>query len=325
MFIIPLSTKKVINPITKNSTIIKRGVATIGNYDGIHLGHRKIISQLVDRAKKTQSHSMVISFEPTASMHFARVKGKPLLSLSCLRVKVDILSELGVDYLVLLAPSPSLLAVTAECFVERFLIDELSITQLLVGKDFRFGYQRMGNTDLLSRYSEFNLIVISDYFYESDFPDKDKLIRHDRVSSSMIRRLLDSGDIVAANTLLNRPLCGFGKVVRGQGIGTTLGYPTLNLVGKSLQHWPLGVYIAEVTIEGKSYRSALSIGRRNTIVKNGSVVVEGHLLDTKGDFYGKWCKIQLLGKIRDQQQYRNREELISAIKNDCMLTKKWVE
>lgn len=296
------------NPLPESAS----AVATIGNFDGVHLGHQELIKSVVSIAKKTNRQSLVISFEPTVSSHMARKRGTPLLQLGDLRHKIHTLSMLGVDTVVLFAPNSSLFNISADTFIHEYLIAKLSIAHLVVGRDFRFGYQREGTVELLQEYDALTVEVVDDFYCHQH-----------RVSSSLIRRCLISGDVELATTLLGHYWCRHGKIVRGDGIGRQLGYPTINIQGKNFNAWPLGVYVGRVTIHGNVYQAAVSIGTRPTVSNKGYVVCEAHLLDTSDNFYGYVCQLEITAKIREQSHFANREQLIVAIKNDCLIVQQW--
>ncbi|MDI9348074.1 MAG: riboflavin biosynthesis protein RibF [Methylacidiphilales bacterium] len=309
-------------------TSFQNAIITIGNYDGIHLGHQSLIRVLLQIAAEQNKVSLVLTFEPSIQQHFAKTKlievnpNNPnnlmsgQLNLGGLRRKFEVLKTMGVDFLAVASPKHSFISMSAENFISNILVERLAIDTILVGKDFHFGHKRLGTIATLQQQTKFKTIV---------FPDT--CDSNQRISSTNIRTLINMGRITEATRLLGSPLSGYGRIVRGLGIGASLGFPTANIYSTNLQSWPMGVYIAKMHRNKNNIRTAhlcaLSIGTRPTIAHAVGKVIEAHLLDYSGSLYGEWVHIEMLDKIRDQERYHTREALISAIAHDCALVRTW--
>ena len=293
-------------------------MVAIGNFDGIHLGHQELIARAVSEAQARSAPCVVLTFEPTIKAHFAKEHAVPFLPLGWLGAKVRSLSALGADSLALLAPRPSVLALSPQAFIDSILVKGLKASLVITGADFRFGKDRQGDGELLKKQSSFDYTAIADV-----------MINQQRVSSTQIRHLIASGDLAAATAALGAPFALRGRVVAGMGVGRSLGFPTANLSfptsSSTFLPLPEGVFVAKTkrTYQGTTTRhlTALSIGTRATVSSSHERVVEAHLLDFSGDLYGAWLEIEMYEKLRDQARYHTREQLIGAIAHDCAQTR----
>ncbi|MTI12623.1 bifunctional riboflavin kinase/FAD synthetase [Sansalvadorimonas verongulae] len=285
-------------------------VATIGNFDGVHLGHQDILSQVRERARKEDVPTCVIVFEPLPREFFARVSGAdtpPPARIQTFRDKLEALNRAGVDQVLCLSFNEALRSLTADEFIRQVLVDGLAIHHLVVGDDFRFGCDRKGNFESLQDAGE-------QYGFTVDHTRT--VIRDgDRVSSTRIRQLLSDGDFAMAEKLLGSLFTISGRVNHGQKLGRRLGMPTANLrIGRC--HCPVqGVYAVRVHGLDKPYGAVANIGSRPTV--NGQIErLEAHLLDFSGDLYGRRIRVEFIEKIRDEQKFSHLDELKAAIEND---------
>lgn len=275
-------------------------VATIGNFDGVHLGHRAVIAQLRQRSAELGLRSMVVVFEPQPQEYF-RGEEAPA-RLAPLRDKLALLSELGVDYLLCLRFNQSLARTSADDFIRELLVDELDVRHLVVGDDFRFGRGRAGDfPTLVEAGKRYGFSVEEADTYQVDGA---------RVSSTRIRDTLRAGDFEQAGRLLGRPFRIAGRVIHGDKRGRQWGFPTANIAMGRRRLPFTGIYAVEVFGIGEQPRKAVaSIGVRPTVPGPTRALLEVFLLDFEGDLYGKRLEVGFLEKIRDEERFDNFDAL----------------
>lgn len=277
-----------------------RGSAvTIGNFDGLHLGHQAVLGQLVARAREMGLPSVVMSFEPTPREYFAGHQAPPRLLR--FREKFEGLDAGGVDRLFLVRFGAKVADMTPEAFIEDFLVAGLGTRYLVVGDDFRFGRNRSGDFDTLRRAGR-------RYGFEvTDTPSI--TVEGTRVSSTAVRRALGAGDLASAEALLGRRYAMTGRVVTGDRRGRTLGYPTAN-IRPGRRVLPLdGVFAARVLGAGEHPRPAVvNLGTRPT-VEGREALLEAHLFDFDGDLYGRRLTVEFVARLRDEERFDGLEAL----------------
>lgn len=290
-----------------------RGCAvTIGNFDGVHRGHKAVMRQLLGHAERLGVPSMAISFEPLPRELFAR--GAPLPRLSSLREKWTAMREIGLDYLLLLYFGQDIAGMSAATFIERVLVEALAIRFLVVGDDFRFGRDRCGDFALLKDAGTAHHFQVeaTDTFY----------LGGERISSTRVRAALAEGEMERAEQLLGHPFRISGRVRHGDKRGRTIGFPTANLALKRCAT-PVGGVFA-VTLEGAQLRShpgVANVGRRPTV--NGErPQLEVHLLDFSGDLYGAHLDVDFRHKIRGEQRFPDLAALTAQIGRDVEATRR---
>lgn len=285
-------------------------VATIGNFDGVHKGHQALLAQLRTQAKAYQLPLVVFLFEPQPSEFFYGQNAP--VRLSSLREKLALLSSCQVDFVFCLKFNEKLAKLSAPAFAKKYFFTSLQVKYLLVGEDFRFGFQRTGNIELLQA------IGVEKNCKVEVFPDF--YINDERVSSTRVRQALAQGDFKLVSTLLGRNFSLCGPVIRGEGRGRQWGIPTanLNLLRPSL---PLsGVFCVEVFVKGTKFFGAANIGTRPTV--NGMKSrLEVHLLDCNQDLYGEMLEVIFLKKLREEVKFYSVEDLINQIKQDIFSTR----
>ena len=282
-------------------------VATIGNFDGVHMGHRAIIDRLAGLGQALHLPVCVVLFEPQPLEFFDPDHAPPRLMR--LREKVDRLSELPVDYALILRFNPSLSAMTPEAFIQRILIECLGVRHLVVGDDFRFGRGRSGNFAHLQQAGE------RLGFRVSDTPTV--LINETRISSTWIRERLLEGDLDLAAHLLGRPYEICGRVIHGQKRGRTIGFPTANLLMQRKNTPVKGVFAVTMRGLGQNpWPGVANVGIRPTVTGNPTMLLETHLLNYKGDLYGKRVQVEFHQKLRDEKRFAGLEELRDQIERD---------
>ncbi len=318
--------QKIINKI-QSVNYPKHGAAvTIGNFDGVHLGHHKIINSLSDIALNENLSKVVITFEPRPVDYFAKINQKPIDSsrISLLSDKLRQFKKHQIDFVWVINFNSTTANTSAEDFLAK-IFSVLNIKYLLIGRDFRFGKNRAGDIALLQDYSVKNNIklqLIDDY-----------KINNARVSSSLIRNILskDYASTVESNIALNianRYLgrhYGFtGRVIKGQQQGRNLGYPTINIYVKPKQLLlQTGVYAVNIIYNNKKYFAMANWGVRPTIAKKIELVLEAHLFDFDQDLYGQKVYIEFIAKVRSEQKFNSLEALIKQLGQDKQTVQKY--
>lgn len=296
--------------------------ATIGNFDGVHLGHQKVINAVCAEAQKSQRPSCVISFEPLPVEFFAPSDKTPT-RLTHLREKYRALQQQNVQQLLVLPFDQKLANTTAADFIQHVLIDGLKVKHLLVGDDFRFGHNREGDFSRLKLASDQHGFTLQ----------RSDTHRHtnERISSTRIRNLLLDGNLDTAATLLGRHYALQGRVEYGAQLGRTIGFPTAN-IGLRNRKLPLrGVFAVRVSIEPElreqskptvALSGIANLGKKPT-VDGTRVTLEVHLLDYSADLYGKRLRVEFLHRIRDEKKFDSFDELKQAIANDETSARQW--
>ena len=285
-------------------------VATIGNFDGVHLGHRTILEALRQRAFEEGVKVCVITFEPQPREFFQGNKAPA--RLTNLREKLTLLEEAGVDQVLCLPFNEQLQTLSPNDFVMKVLVDGLGLNYLIVGDDFRYGLNREGCFTHLQEMGDKHGFEVCDTRTVS--------LDMDRISSTRIRECLVEVDLVAAEKLLGRPFTMMGRVVKGQQLGRQLGFPTANIrvCRKSL---PVkGVFAVKALLDGRSHPAVANLGTRPTVDAENPLL-EVHLLDYQGDLYGHTLRIEFIEKIRDEKKFQSLDELKAAIADDSQVAR----
>ncbi|HAN00736.1 MAG TPA: riboflavin biosynthesis protein RibF [Marinilabiliales bacterium] len=285
-----------------------RPVVTIGSFDGVHLGHQQVIKQLNQLASEVNGESVIFTFSPHPSHVLA--PHKKVVLLTTIEEKISLFQKADIKHLVLYPFSKELAQLSYREFVSQILVDKLNLHTLLVGYDHSFGKNREGNFEQLSSLAP-----------ELGF----RLVRQDEVtsegatiSSTLIRNLLANGKLLDASKLLGYPYLLSGTVVHGQQLGNKLGFPTANLLAPDNKLVPgNGVYAVLVEYNGTRYQGMMNIGLRPTIDDTTHVpVIEAHLFDFGGSLYGKFIKIHIIRKLRDEYKFETVDALRVQLKKD---------
>lgn len=282
-------------------------VATIGNYDGVHLGHQAVLDQVRQLARPLRLPVTVVTFEPSPQEYFA-AEGAPA-RLSRLPEKLGELAGAGVDRVLCLRFDRALAQLSATAFVERLLIQGLGVRELVVGDDFRFGRGREGDFALLRRMGE-----------QAGFGVHRTLtlsVDGERVSSSRIRACLAAGDLRQARQLLGRPYSLCGRVVHGEKLGRELGFPTANLPVRRRVSPLRGIFVVQAQLSHGAVRPGVaSLGTRPTV--NGrETLLEVHMLEPAGDLYGQRMRVFFLKHLRDEQRFASVDLMREQIARDA--------
>ncbi len=306
--------------ITTSTDNVKRPTAiALGNFDGIHQGHRVVLQPILDKYQlslqdSSETHEIyptLVSFYPHPKEFFT---GNKIKLLTPIEEKAQYLESLGFKQLVLLPFEQKLADLDPQQFVEEILVKQLQAHQISVGKDFRFGCQRRGSAiDLQNIAANFDITVNINTLQKFDDHQNQPI----RISSSLIRQALTHGAIEEANFMLGRSYTLIGKVVKGQQLGRTIGFPTANLqlpIDKFLPCY--GVYVVNVSWENFTVRGVMNIGCRPT-VDGDSPTVEVHLLNWSGNLYDKTLTVSLQKFLRSEQKFPSLDALKQQISSDC--------
>ena len=285
-------------------------VLTIGNFDGVHLGHQEVLNGLKSRANSLGLASTVMTFEPHPQELFLGQQAPARLSR--LREKLRLLENYDIDRLLCVRFNQQFATLSAPEFIEQLLVNKLGVKFLVVGDDFRFGHDRTG---------DYNMLVKAGQQYDFEVVSTQSLkLANARISSTLIRQKLAAGEIATAQKMLGHPYTISGRVRHGDKKGRTIGFPTANIALERKVSPLHGVYAVEVVLDGGSYSGVANIGQRPTV--NGSrMQLEIHLFDFQQDIYGKTIDTQVLHKIRDEFKFDSFEQLKQQIAKDAVEAK----
>lgn len=278
---------------------------TIGNFDGVHLGHQRMLARLRAEAATRHLPTALLTFEPHPREFFAR--GEPTARLSTLRDKISFLRRSGwLDYLFVYRFNHGFSRMPASDFVSRVLREQLQTRYLLIGDDFQFGAGRSGDFAMLS--NEPGLVAEA-------MPSV--LVEGERASSSLVRQRLAAGDLDGARTLLGRDYQLSGRVVHGRKLGRTIGFPTANVHLPHRRPALEGVFVVEVETPDGLLGGVASLGRNPTVSRTPDYKLEVHLFDFSGDLYGRRIVVKFLKKLRDEERYDDLSALVAQIELDA--------
>ena len=279
-------------------------VLTIGNFDGIHTGHQKIIKSLVSKAKTLGVPSLIISFSVPPQSFF----GRPKARLSSFRDKHLFLESLGVEKHLLIRFNKSFSQMSAQSFVEDVLLATLKMQYCFIGDDFRFGKDRQGDYSMLESMAKNNGFVAKKV--------KRVTLNEQRVSSSEIRRLLRLGEFKMAEQLLGRPFAIGGRILHGEKRGRTIGFPTINISIRRRLSPVLGVFAVLIEFNKKTYQGVCNVGKRPT-VGGEKTLLEVYIFDFDKNVYGEYAKVLFRHRIREEMKFESFEQLKDQIAMDA--------
>lgn len=290
-------------------------VLTIGTFDGVHIGHQKIIERLNQIKSENFERSMILTFYPHPRMVLDQ--SNDIKMLTTMEEKIHLLEKFGLDDLIIEPFTKEFSRLSALDFVRNILVNQLNIKKLVIGYDHHFGKNREGNFEQLSEYGE-----LYDFKVEEISAQE---IESVSVSSTKIRKAIEAGDIERANKYLGYNYLLTGEIVRGQGIGRKINFPTVNLYIK--EDYKLipnkGVYIVRANFNNKSIFGIMNIGFRPTVGGKGQTI-EIHLLDFKENLYGSNMQIEVLMRLRDEKKFESIEELSTQIRQDEKSARNWL-
>ena len=289
-------------------------VATIGAFDGVHIGHQAVIEHLLEKASELDLPSVIIVFEPLPREYFSPLQA-PARIMSFWE-KCRAMEALGVDRLLRIRFNEQLRAMSAQQFVDDIFVAGLGVRYVVLGDDFRFGNDRQGDISFIQEQGK-------RYGYQAG-PTPTRSIDGERVSSTRIREALENADFVQAERLLGRPYSMSGKVIYGRQLGRTIGTPTANLELRRLRAPLSGVYAVEVSGAGfAEAHGVANVGVRPTIDDSIKANLEVHLLDREIELYGQHIEVSFRHKLRDERKFESVEELKENIARDIENTRTW--
>ncbi len=289
-------------------------VVTSGTFDGVHLGHQKILSRIREIARETNGETVLITFWPHPRLVLFPNEHQ-LRLLSTFEEKATLLRNFGIDHLLTIPFTKEFSELSSQEFIQTVLVDRIKTRKLVIGYDHRFGKNREGSFEYLkANHKSFG-------FELEEISRQD--VKEIGVSSTKIRKALESGDIPTANNYLGRPYELNGLVIKGQQIGRSIGFPTANVhIPNDYKLIPKdGVYAIEALVNGSLYKAMLNIGNRPT-VDGSKKTVEAHLFDFQGDLYDKQITVYLKAFLREERKFSGLEELKDQLKLDQQHAKK---
>lgn len=307
---------EIIRGLNDLHKIPKRTVATIGIFDGIHRGHRRIFDKVIRQAKALRTNSLVITFSPHPYKIIGTRNEPPLLV--SLRHRLMLMDRAGIDYCLVINFDRRFARMPPRAFVEKILYKGLDVQAVYVGENFHFGRIREGDVGFLER-------LAGDFGFAVGVIHPLKC-RGRIISSSWIREEVLSGNLTNVSRLLGRPFSIYGRVIKGAGRGKRLGFPTANLDIEHEAFPPMGVYAVRVFSEGCSYEGLLNIGHRPTFIRkirpHTPIIIEVYLLDFAGSLYDKFLEVEFIKRIRAEKKFDKIPSLISAMKEDKLCARR---
>lgn len=290
----------------------RRAVLSVGNFDGLHLGHQKILRRVIEDARPQQSVAGVITFDPHPLKVLRPGQAPPLVET--LSQRIERFSTLGLEAALVLRFDHALAALSPEEFVRGVLVDELKTAAVLVGRNFRFGHRQEGNVETLAELGRrfgFSVHIIEPVVVDGEF-----------VSSTAVRNAIAEGRVAHAARLLGRPFALTGEIVKGAGRGSTVLFPTLNLAPEQELLPKVGVYATETLVDGRVYRSATNVGFRPTF--DGTLLgVESHLFDFSRELTKGPLEVRFWERLRDERKFGSPAELRAQIAADLRETREY--
>lgn len=291
---------------TENANILRPTVLTLGVFDGLHLGHQRIMRHVVDRAKAVGAHATAITFDPHPRAVLHPESAPPLLQT--LDQRLANFEVLGIEQAIVIPFNKEFASHPAEDFLRDIVHDRLHAQEVYLGKGFAFGKDRSGDIDLLRRLSV-------ELGFHADEVDEIRL-RGMRISSSKVREALAAGRVNLARRMLGRPYGVEGVIIRGDRRGHTIGFPTANLKPHNRVIPKFGVYATATLVGGTWRRSITNIGVRPTFETTTEPSIETYLFDFDGDLYGDVLRVRFLHRIRDERKFNGIDELKAQIEKD---------
>lgn len=284
----------------------KGAFITIGNFDGVHLGHRYIFQRLIREAHEEGRQALLVTFVPHPKM-LLHPERRPFYLLTTLEEKIKLLDEIGLDAIILIPFTLQYAEKTAESFIVDVLWKNLQVRKIFIGHDYKFGKDKKGTEEVLVAFGKklgFDVTVINAVS-----------VGNTVISSTRIRKAILQGDVKTAAALLGRSYNISGTVIEGKGRGVTMGFPTANIKPHKELLPERGVYAVIVKLEERVYKGVLSIGF-NTTFGNDLLSVEVYIMDYNGNIYGKPLEVLFIDRIREERRFPSADELALQIKKD---------
>lgn len=307
----------VVRDLLRETDLPRGGIATIGNFDGVHRGHRRILEAVVARAREAGRPSVAITFEPHP-LSVLRPDRAPR-RLQTLHQKEEAIEALGVENLLVIPFTRDFSLTEPEDFVRSILRDRLAVSEIFLGSHFAFGRGKRGDLALLKRMGlECGFVAsgVEEAFFEGE-----------PISSTRIRTAIDRGEVRAANAMLGREYQLDGLVARGDKVGRRIGYPTINLEPDNELHPADGVYVTQIDIRsfGRRFDCVTNIGRRPTVYEEFATTIETFVLDFSADVYGEKVRLFFFDRLREERKFPSVTDLSAQIGRDIEETRKYFE
>lgn len=298
----------------KQLPAFKNAVLTVGTFDGVHLGHKTILREVVAHAKEVNGESVLLTFDP----HPRKLlfPDQPLGIITPLEEKIKLMLAAGIEHVVVVPFTKEFSNLTAEEYIAEFLTGIFHPHSIIIGYDHHFGHDRKGNLKLLEEYQDrYNYQLI-------EIPPR--LIEEAAISSTKIRNALMSGHVDEAAAMLGRSYSIKGKVAHGNKLGRTLGYPTANLEPHDKEQVipAIGIYAIKATHDGRLFDGMLSIGYNPTVTDKKELRIEANLFDFSQEIYGDELELQFVQRLRDEQKFLSLEDLVAQLHQDKLDTMK---
>ena len=303
---------KIIRGIANLNNQFSQCVLTLGNFDGVHLGHQQLINHLIEQGKKLNLPTVVMLFEPQPLEFFSKQNAPA--RLTSFKEKVQLIEKLGIDYIIAVPFTQTFANMSAANFIQDWLINQLQAKYIVIGDDFRFGHERKGDITLLQQYTHNNQFAVESmptFVYNTL-----------RVSSTAVREALFNSDFKLAHCLLGRHYTIQGKVVHGNALARQLGFPTANIHLNRSKPALQGVYLVKVRncCDDQHYHGIANIGIRPTI-QGKKAILEVNLFDFSGDIYGQYLDVTFVRKLRDEKKFDSLTDLKQQIAQDVCTAK----
>ncbi len=290
----------------------KNTVLTVGTFDGVHLGHQKIINEVIYQSAENNCRNLVITFNPHPQIVLS--KDNSIKILTTLEEKIEYLSYLAVQNVLVINFTKEFSQIDFKTFVEEYLVNKIGLHTIVVGTDHHFGKNREGNSEILTQLGknlDFNVIKVDPLIFSGQ-----------KISSTRIRKTLLNGEVRLANEMLGKRYGIKGKVVKGNQRGATIGFPTANIEieNKDKLIPARGVYFVEVDLTDKSFYGMMNIGYRPTFNNTTELMLEVHIFYFDGDIYGEPISVRFIEKLRDEKKFSSIDELRNQLhidKQEC--------
>lgn len=286
----------------------KKTVLTVGTFDGVHLGHRKIINEMIYQSVENNCRNLLITFDPHPQIVLS--KDNSIKILTTLEQKLEYLNNLSVQNVLVINFTKQFSQIDFKTFVEEYFVNRIGVHTVVVGSDHHFGKNREGNPDTLrelGKIFDFNVIKVEPLILDGN-----------KISSTRIRKALNEGNIELANKMLGKKYEIRGKVVKGNQRGATIGFPTANIeVGnKDMLIPPRGVYFVEVDVADKHYFGMMNIGFRPTFNNTSELIIEVHIFYFNENIYDKPITVRFIDRLRDEKKFNSVDELKQQLQID---------
>lgn len=286
----------------------KKTVLTVGTFDGVHLGHRKIINEMIYQSVENNCRNLLITFDPHPQIVLS--KDNSIKILTTLNQKLEYLNNLSVQNVLVINFTKQFSQIDFKTFVEEYFVNRIGVHTVVVGSDHHFGKNREGNPDTLrelGKIFDFNVIKVEPLILDGN-----------KISSTRIRKALNEGNIELANKMLGKRYEIRGKVVKGNQRGATIGFPTANIeVGnKDMLIPPRGVYFVEVDVADKHYFGMMNIGFRPTFNNTSELIIEVHIFYFNENIYDKPITVRFIDRLRDEKKFNSVDELKQQLQID---------